>query len=341
MGKQTTKLTGTEWALLRDIAARMQIFLIDDLSTSAVLWHIVERTLAWKRFSTELVAVHLTKSDPVSHSYGVPLCRAAAYRGLETLVERGIVYSQKRKTLRTLTINWPAILRRHIDQLESLDITVNTKRLESLLTTITKEFDSMGLKSRHIAFTRELKTKELEESFTLGDETHAHEEAKKTRQKKAKLTLAEKKPIDTLTVHAYREQYETISREENRPPFPWQSKDYGQVKNYLAECKREGRDPVQILRICLLNWSKIARYLGQMMDDRFISDGMDWKEFYAFRGHIYDWIWYTKGGLGEESDAHHTLVWQAMADNGTPVDYSPESHRIEVPLLTEHIKYRG
>jgi hypothetical protein len=340
MGKQTSRLTGTEWALMRDIAFRMQMFVIDDLSTVAVYGYLVERTLAWKRFSVELVAVHLADPDPGSHSHGVPVPQSSAYRGLQRLVERGIVYSQKNKTLRTLTINWPAILRKHIDQLESQDLTVNTKRLESLHTTITKEFESMKLKSRTIAFTRGLKTKEAEESFSLGDETHEKEIQKKTRQKKAKLTVVERKPIENLTVHAVREYYETTSEEHGLVPYQWDSKDYGQVKNYINECKKEGRDLIQILGIAIRHWGKLSNYLSLLADDYYIPSGMLWCDFYNFRGHIYDWIWHTKSGQ-YEGTVHHEIVWEDMAENGTPITCSKESHRIEIPSLTEYISVKG
>jgi hypothetical protein len=221
-----------------------------------------------------------------------------------------------------------------------LDLTINTKRLESLHTTITKEFESMKLKSRTIAFTRELKSKEPEESFSLGDETHEKELQKKTRQKKAKLTVVERKPVENLTVHAVREYYEITSREHGYTPYAWESKDYGQVKNYINECKKEGRDLIQTIGIAIQRWSKVAKYLSNMADDLYISSGMLWCDFYNFRGHIYDWIWFTKGGL-QGTDYNCQTVWRAMADQGTPVDCSPESHRIEVPLLKDYISVWG
>ena len=151
-------------------------------------------------------------------------------------------------------------------------------------------------------------------------------------------SIASKKPVtgNALTVTGFITAMKALSSKHNRGfNAIKEPRTFKKVKNYLAECIKEERDPIDTIDNTIPYWNGIVTFLIDITGYTSIqSITFDFETFYNFRGYVYDYLSVREGGEGIRASERIVggIFLKRLLDAGRrPV--AGKDHRIEIKGL--------
>lgn len=151
-------------------------------------------------------------------------------------------------------------------------------------------------------------------------------------------SIASKKPTkgNALTVTGFITAMKALSSKHNRSFNAIEEpRTFKKVKNYLAECIKEERDPIDTIDNTIPYWNGIVTFLIDITGYTSIQGiTFDFETFYNFRGYVYDYLSVREGGEGIRASERIVggIFLKRLLDAGKrPV--AGKDHRIEIKGL--------